>query len=852
MTIKNLVLALSMMALQLPADAAEIKLINRNWKYCQGDIPEAEKPDFNDTGWQHIGLPHSFSIPYFMSKDFYSGYGWYRHQLHLSDAELKGRTLIEFGAVFRECELYVNGEKAGSHTGGYTTFRFDISRYLKPGDNIIAVRVNNLWRPDVAPRAGEHTFSGGIYRDVRLVRVPLVAITPGSSVITTTGLAESNGKKARVHIVSEVQNQSARQTLCLLETSVLDPEGRVVAKAISRQRIEPGTKLQIEQQTAVIGNPRLWSPDSPALYKVVSRLYNGKTLIDTDENRIGFRWMKWTADKGFYLNGRHFYLRGANVHQDQAGWGDAVTDSAAWRDVRMMKEAGFNFIRGSHYPHSDAFVEACDALGMLFWSEAPFWGIGGFRPDGWWNSSAYPVDSVNAAPFESSALEQLEEMIKHQRNHPSIAVWSMSNEPFFSDPKAMSGVRRLLKRMVDLSHKLDPTRPAAVGGAQRPLGNARIDRIGDIAGYNGDGATQPDFQQPGVPSIVSEYGSTTADRPGQYAPGWGDLARNDAWRGLPWRSGQAIWCGFDHGSIAGAALGKMGIVDYFRLPKRSWYWYRHAYTGVKPPEWPVEGKAAQLRLTASKTKNIGTDGTDDVQLIVTVCDSEGRPVTSSPTVTLKILSGPGELPTGRSITFASDSDIRIAEGKAAIAMRAYYAGSTVVEATAGGLAPARLQLHFTGPEQWQEGVTPLVSDRPYHRFVRQQDDANSLLTLGVNNPTFATSSSTSHPVGMAADGLSSTYWQPSAEDSTPGITLDMEKLIDIVSIHVSFADSVGRQFRIETSADGTTWTTVSESKSQNPQSELTVNVPSRGRYVRLVFNTRNPKVSEISVKGRLH
>lgn len=157
-------------------------------------------------------------------------------------------------------------------------------------------------------------------------------------------------------------------------------------------------------------------------------------------------------------------------------------------------------------------------------------------------------------------------MIRIHRNHPSIVAWSMCNEAFFSAPEAMTGVRRLLKRMVDLAHQLDATRPAAVGGAQRPLADERIDRIGDLAGYNGDGATQPDFQNPGIPNLVSEYGSVTADRPGEYAPGWGDLQRDEGWKGRSWRSGQAIWCGFDHGSIAGSALGKWGLwtISVFR------------------------------------------------------------------------------------------------------------------------------------------------------------------------------------------------------------------------------------------------------------------------------------------------
>jgi hypothetical protein len=148
----------------------------------------------------------------------------------------------------------------------------------------------------------------------------------------------------------------------------------------------------------------------------------------------------------------------------------------------------------------------------------------------------------------------------------------------------------VLKDLVALSHELDPTRPAAIGGAQR----GEIDKLGDVAGYNGDGATL--FLNPGIPSVVSEYGSTVSDRPGRYEPGWGDLQTEQ----FKWRSGQALWCAFDHGSIAGH-FGSMGMVDYFRLPKRQWYWYRNEYRHIPPPCVAGSGTPARLQLTADKT-----------------------------------------------------------------------------------------------------------------------------------------------------------------------------------------------------------------------------------------------------------
>ena len=201
---------------------------------------------------------------------------------------------------------------------------------------------------------------------------------------------------------------------------------------------------------------------------------------------------------------------------------------------------------------------------------------------------------------------------------------------------------------------------------------------------------------------VTEYGSEiSSDRPGEYNAKWGCIEQNEGWKGYPWRSGQVSWCAFDHGSIAGSTMAKLGIIDYFRIPKRYWYWYRNEYAGIAPPEWPTDNAAAKLKLEASGT-TAKTDGTDDIQLVVTVCDASGKWVSQSPDVELRIVSGPGEFPTGRSIRFEADSDIRIQDGQAAIAIRSYYAGKTIVEAVSEGLEPARVTIRFEGETEYQE------------------------------------------------------------------------------------------------------------------------------------------------------
>lgn len=832
----------------------EVVNLNREWTYQRGDFPGAERAAYDDSRWERIGLPHSFSIPYFMSSEFYTGYGWYRKTLPLSREDLRKELYLEFDGVFQEAEIYVNGSLAGTHRGGYTGFCVRITPFAQQGDNQVAVRVNNLWRPDLAPRGGEHVFSGGIYRNVRLVKKHPVHIDWYGTWVTTPTLAANQGRSSMVRVRTEVVNESGKAGSYTLRSKVVDSHGQVLSTQETTQEVNPGQPVTFDQTTEELAGVALWSPAHPQLYTLVSELYQGEELIDQEENTFGFRWFEWTADRGFFLNGEHYYFHGANVHQDQAGWGDAVTEEAMRRDVRMIKEAGFDIIRGSHYPHAPAFAKACDQEGMLFWSETAFWATAGPKVDGSWTASAYPVREQDIEEFERTAVQQLTDMIRINRNSPSIVVWSVSNEPFFTDDSTLPAVRNLLKKLVDTAHQLDPTRPAAVGGAQRPLGEGRIDLIGDVAGYNGDGANIPDFQQPGIPSVVTEYGSTLADRPGEYIPGWGDLARDEGWKGRPWRSGQIIWCGFDHGSIFGPNMAKLGIIDYFRLPKRSWYWYRNEYAHKAPPQWPVEGDPAKLRLEASKTRDIKADGTDDVQLIVTVLDREGRELSNSPQVRMRVVSGPGEFPTGRSIDFAPDSDIRIMDGKAAIAFRSYYAGKTIVEVSSPGLGSELLELEFTGAPAYQPGKSWQTESRPYVRYHKGME-RETQQRYGKDSPTFATSSAQGHSAGYAADGDAATWWQPAADDSHPSLALDMERTLDVTRIQAMFPRQAIGPCVVEVSTDQAQWSKVAEIDRSADQWQLDLEHPVRARFVRFSFAahtaSRIPALAEIEVLGTI-
>jgi hypothetical protein len=363
-----------------------------------------------------------------------------------------------------------------------------------------------------------------------------------------------------------------------------------------------------------------------------------------------------------------------------------------------------------------------------------------------------------------------------------------------------------------------------------------------------------------VANVVSEYGSTSADRPGKYEPGWGDLGSqltNGFPTEFPWRAGQSIWCGFDHGSIAGRKFGAMGLVDYFRLPKRAWYWYRNAYAHVPPPEWPQPGTPAGLKLDASKTTIEHADGTDDVQVIVTVLNAAGRPISNSVPVTLSVVSGPGEFPTGPSITFAPDSDIAIRDGQAAIEFRSYYSGTTVLRATSPGLKDATLTITSKGAPPYIPGKTPAVQPRPY-RPVTEQNGAGTETTYGMHNPTLASSEAPGHAGGMANDGDPATSWQPISNGSNAWWEADLERIVTVSKFSLTFPEDGAWRYHIEMSDDGSNWKpAVDQTGSNATSSERTDNAASgsTGRFVRVTI-TQTPSgkpaaISEFSATGRL-
>ena len=833
--------------------------INRDWQFTfssETDDFSTNKAKEKSTGgqWQNVGLPHSFSLPYYRSESFYTGFGWYKKSLHLDKAWLNQTLTLEFDGVFQVAEIYLNGQKVGSHRSGYTGFTVDISKAAKAGENLLAVRVNNLWDSQLAPRAGEHVFSGGIYRDVYLSVTNPLHVAWNGTFVTTPSVGTD---KATVNVKTTIENNSNTTKKFTLKTIIVDSNNKPITEMVSHQTIEAKQILDIEQLSAELSQPKLWSPDSPNLYQAKTTVYEGDietgSAVDTYQTQFGFKWVEWTADRGFFLNGEHLYLEGVNVHQDHAGWGDAVTKAGVYRDLKLMKDAGFNFIRGSHYPHHPYFTQVCDELGLMFIPENSVWGIGGFKDDGYWDSSTYPIHEKDKPAYEKSAAASLEELILINRNSPSVIAWSMSNEAFFSANEVIDDMKGLLSDMVDLSHKLDPTRKAMIGGAQR----AGVDVLGDIAGYNGDGGTRD--RDPGIPNMVSEYGSCVTDRPGDYDACWTSHIKDG--EKPAWRSGHAIWCGFDHGSIAGN-MGEMGIVDFARIPKRAWYWYRNYFKGIAPPQWPEQGIARSLKLFTDNTTIQGTNATDDAHINVQVLDANGTHISNSPTVTLAIISGPGEFPTGRSITFnnTTRNDIQILDGHAATEFRSYHGGVTVIEATSAGLAPAQIEITTVGSPLFKEGVTEVVKDRPYIDY-RLTKAIKEQVPVRISDarPNRTNDKGSSDPA-YANDGHKWRQWEPEfAQDGKSGQVwweLDMENFYDVQRVEFTFKPAADVKLNIETSLNRKNWQTVASGvfiSGNAPNINFDVKDNTKVRFLKVTFSVEDTSVpfgvGEIEVFG---
>ncbi|HDS06867.1 MAG TPA: DUF4982 domain-containing protein [Bacteroides sp.] len=535
-------------------------LFDFDWKFQRGDVDSAMTPEFDDSSWRELDLPHDWSIEDIPGTDspldpaavggidmgyFRGGTGWYRKTFDLP-AGLEGkRFFLLFEGVYMDSDVWINGEHTGSHPYGYTSFWFDITDHLNFGkENAVAVRVRNEGR-------NSRWYSGsGIYRHVWLTVTEPVHVNTWGTSITTPVIGED---EATVLVSNEITNHSGEDAALLVTTRIIDPEGQEIAMSQMEALAGPSGSADVQQELT-IPSPQRWSPATPVLYTAVTEIEDPRSgLVDRVENRFGIRSIAFTTE-GFLLNGEKILLKGGCVHHDNGLLGAAAYDRAEERRVEIMKASGFNSIRCAHNPPSPAFLAACDRMGIMVIDEA----------FDMWRREKNPQDYHRF--FDEWWKKDIESMVRRDRNHPAIIMWSTGNEiPERADPEGVetSGMLAAFVR------QLDPTRPvtSAVNGLN-PDKDPYFATL-DVAGYNyafgGDHGKESIFEidhkrVPGRIMYCSESFPLTA------FGAWMDVLDH------PYVVGDYVWTGFDY--LGEASIGWLGYPH-----EGSFYPWNHAYCG---------------------------------------------------------------------------------------------------------------------------------------------------------------------------------------------------------------------------------------------------------------------------------
>ena len=419
--------------------------IDCNWKFNLGDFPAAINFEFDDSKWRNLNLPHDWSIEGEIDKNnptgqaggyFPAGIGWYRKKINVPSSWQGKRISIYFEGVYMNSEVFINGKSLGVHPYGYTSFYYDLTQFINFNkENIIAVRVDN------SQQINSRWYSGsGIYRHVWILVTNSVHFSQWGTVITTPGVSN---KQAIIQIKTLIKNETSLPQAIVMSSQIIDKKNRAVGS--NELKIDLAAESEKEvSQTITVTHPLLWTTETPNLYNAQMKIVHDKKTIDLLNNSFGIRSIKYSAENGFLLNGKTVKLNGGCEHHDNGCLGAAAYDRAEERKVELLKSAGFNAVRTSHNPPSEAFLTACDSLGLMVIDEA----------FDCWRESKNTYDYARF--FNKWWQRDLESMIKRDLNHPSIIMWSTGNE--IIERKKNEAVETA-KMLADCIHKLDKTRP---------------------------------------------------------------------------------------------------------------------------------------------------------------------------------------------------------------------------------------------------------------------------------------------------------------------------------------------------------------------------------------------------------
>ena len=551
-----------------PAVVREIIPLDEGWRFQLGDEPRAAQPVFDDTAWRTLDVPHDWSIEGVFSTPpagennggyFPHGIGWYRKTFALA-ADASRKVVVEFDGVYMNSEVWINGRFLGRRPYGYIGFRYDLTEFLKTDGtpNVLAVRVDDSLEPSVRWYAG-----AGIYRHVRLVTtgythfrldcgvaVTTPEVTPDRATVEAAYVVDAHffSEEERQAWLKNIWNAKSTTRELVLRSAVLAPDGTVVADSESKLALESLYAGQRTSQRLTVPAPRLWSDRTPELYRLRSTLSLGERTLDEVTTQFGIRQLEFHPDRGLLVNGTPTKLKGVCIHQDGGSFGNAVpVEVWAWR-LSRLKEMGCNALRLSHHPFAPEFYDLCDRLGFYVLDEAfDEW------TRGWpYNFTADPRGKSQYGYhlyFEQWAETDLRAMLRRDRNHPSVVLYSIGNEI----PNEMDhDGGPLARKLTAICHEEDPTRPVTAGCDKSDVANENGFMAAlDIAGYNyvdrihGDRTYEPERAR--FPRRLC-LGTET------YYPvrNWLGVRNND------YVIGEFLWAGFDY-------LGESQ-----KYPRRGW------------------------------------------------------------------------------------------------------------------------------------------------------------------------------------------------------------------------------------------------------------------------------------------
>lgn len=600
-------------------------LLEKGWKFTKGDVSGAEGTSFNDTHWESVVVPHDWAIygPFDRNNDLqnvavtqnfekeasvktgrtgglpYVGVGWYRTRF---DVEPGRQTMLVFDGAMSEAKVYVNGKEACFWPFGYNSFYCDVTSFLNHDgkQNLLAVRLENR------PQSSRWYPGAGLYRNVRVVTTGQIHVPVWGTQLTTPHVSEDY---ASVCLRTSVEN--AGRTELTVQTDIISPEGKVVSSKKNKGYINHGLPFT---QNFIVEHPALWSPESPSLYRAVSKIYSGDTLLDTYTTRFGIRSIEYIADKGFFLNGKHRKFQGVCNHHDLGPLGAAINVSALRHQLRMLKDMGCDAIRTAHNMPAPELVSLCDEMGFMMMIE-PF--------DEW---DIAKCENGYHRFFNEWAERDMVNMLHQYRNNPCVVMWSIGNEV----PTQWSAEGyKVAKFLQDICHREDPTRPVTCGMDQvdSVLDNGFAAML-DIPGFNYRAHRYEEAYERLPQNIVlgAETSSTVSSRgvykfPAERKAGamYDDHQSSSydleycSWSNIPdidfalaedydWTIGQFVWTGFDYlgepspyDTNAWPNHSSMfGIIDLASIPKDRYYLYRSIWNKDEEtlhilPHWNWEG-----------------------------------------------------------------------------------------------------------------------------------------------------------------------------------------------------------------------------------------------------------------------